>query len=61
MYTVYTVHKYSIGLYVHTAVQSHTIWDESVDLLTLRKYTALNGTYVFDMRYVFQEHIPGVK
>jgi len=29
--------------------------------LTLRKYTFLKGNYVFDLRDVFQERIPGVQ
>ena len=41
--------------------QSYTMQDEVVNLLTLRKYTVLNGNFVFNLCDVFQEYNPGVK
>ena len=32
-----------------------------VNHLTPRKYTVLNGNFVFDLCCVFQEYIPGIK
>ena len=59
------MHIYSTNLYVPCRY-SHTLQDEDVSLLTPRKYTGLNGNFVFDVRDfdlldVFQECEPGVK
>jgi hypothetical protein len=61
MYTVYTAHKYSTGPYVHTVVQSHTIYDEVVNPLAPRKNTILNRNFVFDLHDIFHKCIPGIK
>jgi hypothetical protein len=42
-------------------VKSYIKSDEVVSPLTPRKYTVLNGSFVFDLHDVFQESIPGVK
>ena len=42
-------------------VKSHTIQDEAVNPLTLRKYNVWNGNFVFNLCDIFQECIPGIK
>jgi hypothetical protein len=38
-----------------------TVWDEVVNPLTPRKYTVLNGNFVFDGHDVFLKCNPGIK
>jgi hypothetical protein len=44
-----------------TSVLSYTVLDEVVNLLTPTKYIVLYGNFVFDLRNVFPERIPGEK
>jgi len=62
IYTVYIVQVCSAGLYVQ--LYSHTlrhIWDEAINPLTSRKYTILNGNFVFNPHSVFHEHNSDLK
>jgi len=50
LYNVYTVHIYSYFTVLCVNYwYSHTLQDEGVSPLTPRKYTVLNGNFVFDL------------
>ena len=62
---MYMCSMYSTDIFERSAcplvVQSYTIQDEVVSLLTPRKYTVLNGHFVFHFHNVFHEHNSGTK
>jgi hypothetical protein len=49
MYGIYRVDIYSTGPYVPQMIYAYTILDEDVNPLTPRKYTIVNGNFVFDL------------
>jgi hypothetical protein len=60
IYCIYS--RYILYRSIHPlVVYSYVVYNEAVNSQTLRKYTILNGNFVFDLHYVFQEHNPGVK
>jgi len=59
-YFIYS--RYLIYTFICPLVaQSYTIQGKTVNPLTPRKNTILNGKFVFDLRDIFQERIPGLK
>jgi len=57
LYSTYILYRSVCPL----VVQSYATEDDVINPLTSRIYTALNGNSVFDLRDIFQEHIPGIK
>ena len=57
---VHSTHIFYRSVY-RLMVQLCTIQAEVVSPLAPKKYTVLNWNFVFDLRDVFQERIPGVK
>ena len=64
---MYTAEKCTYSTYIlyrsvcPLVVQSYTIYDEVVNPLTPTQRIVLNGSFVFKLHDVFQEHIPDVK
>jgi len=61
MCILYTQYIYTAELCMSTSgIVIHFI-TKAINPLTLRRYTVLNGNFVFDLRNVYQEHNPGIK